>query len=194
MEIYIKQGTKIFRLPVVPPSYEIESGADNQTETVNRLGEVNLIGKRTLKAVNISSLFPAHNYSFCKYANLLTPAESVDLIEDMKNSGAVQLIMTGSKNVNKMFTIDNFTWGEDDGSKDINYTIELKEYRYLKNNGSSRPSNEAASTTYKVVKGDTLPIVSKKTTGTTANWQKIKSDNNLKNNTLKVGQKLTIKV
>lgn len=194
MEIYLKQGSKIFRFPVLPDSYEKETGMDNQTENVNRLGEVNLKGKKNLEGINIQSIFPHQAYSFCKYKDILSPAESVDLIEGMEKTGEVQLIMTGSKAINQMFTIDNFTWGEDDATKDINFTLDLNEYRYINRGGSSSPSNLNAVTWYKVVKGDTLQKVSQKCTGTSNNWLKIKQDNNLTSNALKVGQVLKISV
>ena len=194
MEIYLKQGSKIFRFPVVPSSFEQESSQNNTTENVSKLGEVNLIGKRNLKSIQLESLFPKTAYGFCKYTNLLSPKESVDIIEDMKAGGAVQLIITSSKNINRMFTIDTFNWGQDDASGDINFSLEFNEYRYIKREGSSAPTNSNAAITYTCKKGDTLQKVSMSCTGTTANWEKIKKDNNLKSNNLKKGQKLTIKV
>lgn len=194
MEIYLKQGSKIFRFPVLPDSYEKNTGMDNQTENVNRLGEVNLKGKKQLEAINIQSIFPHTAYNFCKYKNILSPSESVDLIDGMEKSGEVQVIMTGSKTINQMFTIDAFNWGEDDATKDINFTLDLKEYRYISRQGSSAPTNYSAVTWYKVVKGDTLQKVSQKCTGTSNNWQKIYKDNNLTSYSLRVGQVLKISI
>lgn len=194
MDIYIIQGNSQLRIPVLPSSYELESGADNQTETVITLGEISMLGKRTLKTVSISSIFPAQKYWFCNYQTFPKPNECVDMVEKMKNNGYVQLIASGSKKINMFCTIETFTWGEDDGTKDINYTIEFKEYRKISNNGSSRPEKNKAKTTYTVKKGDTLQKISKKTTGTTKNWKTIKKKNKLKSNKLKVGQKLVIKI
>lgn len=193
MEIYLTQGTTILRLPVIPPSYELGSGAGNQTENVNRLGEVNMLGKRTLKTIPISSIFPNQKYWFCQYSTFPTPSKCVEMVEKMKNNGYVHLVITGSKKINMTCTIENFTWGEDDATKDINYTIELKEYRLLSAGGSSRPT-KTIEPMYIVQKGDTLQMVSKKTTGTTENWKKIKKANNLKSNKLKKGQRLIIKI
>lgn len=194
MDIYIIQGNSQLRIPVLPSSYELESGADNQTETVITLGEISMLGKRTLKTVSISSIFPAQKYWFCNYQTFPKPNECVNMVEKMKNNGYVQLIASGSKKINMFCTIETFTWGEDDGTKDINYTIEFKEYRKINNNGSSRPEKNKAKTTYTVKKGDTLQKISKKTTGTTKNWKTIKKKNKLKSNKLKVGQKLVIKI
>lgn len=194
MDIYIMQDDQQLRIPILPSSYELESGADNQTETVITLGEVNLIGKRTLKTVSVSSIFPAQGYWFCNYQTFPKPNECVDMVEKMKNDGYVQLIVTGSKKINILCTIETFSWGEDDGTGDINYTIEFKEYRKVSNNGSSRPAKKKAKTIYTVKKGDTLQKISKKTTGTTKNWKTIKKKNKLKSNKLKVGQKLVIKI
>lgn len=128
MEIWLKQDKTQFRLAVLPPEYELTSESNNTQVVINSLGEINLLGKRKLKNVSFSSFFPAQAYNFCQYTSFPTPKESVELIEKMKNSGVLRLIMTGTP-VNMECTIENFTWGENDGTKDINFTLELKEYR-----------------------------------------------------------------
>ncbi|MBO5093918.1 MAG: LysM peptidoglycan-binding domain-containing protein [Lachnospiraceae bacterium] len=91
--------------------------------------------------------------------------------------------MTGTP-VNMECTIENFTWGENDGTKDINFTLELKEYRKVKvktankeNEELQRTAKEVKSTTYTVVKGDNLSKIAKNLTGNSANWRTIYSRN-----------------
>ena len=191
MEIWLRQGRTKFRFAVLPPEYELTSESNNTQIVINSLGEINLLGKRRLKNISFSSLFPSQKYSFCDYMSFPTPMESVKLIEKMKNNGIVRLTMTGTP-VNIDCTIENFTWGENDGSKDINFTLEFKEYRKVKIRtkpeketlsgkvtpaATERQSNEVSSTTYTVVKGDNLSKIAKNLTGSSANWKAIYEQN-----------------
>lgn len=89
-------------------------------------------------------------------------------------------------------TIESFIWGENDGTKDINFTLEFKEYRKVKIKTKNkkevptqnvtpaeteRPAKEVSSTTYTVVKGDNLNKIAKNLTGSTANWKAIYEQN-----------------
>ncbi len=212
MEIWLNQDKTKFRFPVLPSEYEVTSESNNTQVTVNSLGEINLLGKRKLKNISFSSFFPKTNYSFCEYSSFQTPKESVNLIEKMKNNGVLRLTMTGTP-INMDCTIESFVWGENDGTKDINFTLEFKEYRKVKVKESKkkekvtknlismvtlRPSKEVKSRTYTVVKGDTLTKIAKKLTGSTANWKAIYKQNKktIGDNPKSIypGQKLVVKV
>ncbi len=190
MEIWLKQGKESFRFAVLPPEYEITSESNNTQVTVNSFGEINLLGKRRLKTVSFSSFFPNQKYGFCEYTKFPKPKESVKLVEKMKNNGVLRLTMTGR--VNMECTIESFVWGEDDGTKDINFTLEFKEYRRVKvktkkkkekvtkkvrRTVTGRAGKGITNTTYVVKKGDDLCKISKTLTGTTANWHAICSQN-----------------
>lgn len=191
MEIWLKQGGTKYRFPVLPPEYELTSESNNTQVVINSLGEINLVGKRKLKNVSFSSFFPKQKYDFCQYSSFPTPKETVDTIEKMKNKGVLQLIMTGTP-VNMDCTIETFTWGENDGTKDINFTLEFKEYRKVKVKtkkkkeplpaqvtpaATERPAKEVASTTYTVKSGDCLSKIAKNLTGNSANWHAIYEQN-----------------
>lgn len=191
MEIWLKQNNKSFRFAVLPSEYELTSESGNTQVIINALGEINLIGKRKLKNVSFSSFFPSQQYSFCQYSTFPTPEESVKTIEEMKNNGVLRLTMTGTP-VNMECTIENFTWGENDGTKDINFTLEFKEYRKVKVKtkkhrevlnkkvtaaATSRSSKGVSSTTYTVKKGDCLFNIAKSLTGSSANWKAIYEQN-----------------
>ena len=166
MEIWLKQDKTKFRFAVLPSEYELTSESDNTQVVINSLGEINLLGKRKLKNISFSSFFPKQKYNFCQYTSFPTPKESVTLIEKMKNNGVLRLTMTGTP-VNMDCTIESFVWGENDGTKDINFTLEFKEYRKVKVKTSKkketvtnkvtpaateRAAKEVKSTTYTVVK------------------------------------------
>lgn len=191
MEIWLKQGGTSFRLAVLPSEFELTSESNNTQVVINSLGEINLLGKRKLKNISFSSFFPKEKYNFCQYTSFPMPQESVKLIEDMKNNGVLRLIITGTP-VNMDCTIESFTWGENDGTKDINFTLEFKEYRKVKVKttkkketvtkkvtpaATERAAKEVKSTTYTVVKGDNLSKIAKNLTGSSANWQAIYNQN-----------------
>lgn len=212
MEIWLKQGKKKFRFAVVPPEYEVEDTHNNTPVVINALGEVNLLGKRNLKNISFASFFPKTNYYFCQYSGFPTPKESVKIIEGMKEKGVLRLTATGTP-INMECTIESFVWGENDGTKDINFTLEFKEYRKGKVKvvktketvpknitpaATSRSAKEVTSTTYTVVKGDNLSKIAKNLTGSSANWQAIYNQNKGviggDPNRIYAGQKLVISV
>ena len=85
MEIWLRQNKKSFRFAILPSEYELTSESDNTQVNINKLGEINLIGKRKLKTVSFSSIFPKQKCSFCQYSTFPTPKESVKTIEKMKD-------------------------------------------------------------------------------------------------------------
>jgi len=191
LEIWLRQGRTKFRFAVLPSEYEVTDESGNTQVVINSLGEINLLGKRKLKKISFSSFFPKEKYSFCEYTTFAAPMECVKLIERMKNSGVMRLIMTGTP-VNMECTIENFTWGENDGTKDINFTLDFKEYRRIKiiaaekrevvtksimPVATQRTAKEVKSTTYTVVKGDNLSKIAKNLTGSSANWQAVYNQN-----------------
>lgn len=212
MEIWLKRDKTQFRFAVLPPEYELTSESNNTQVNVNALGEINLIGKRKLKNVSFSSFFPKQQYYFCQYTTFPTPKESVKIIEKMKNKGVLRLTITGTP-INMECTIESFVWGENDGTKDINFTLEFKEYRKVKVKTSKkketvtkkivpattqRASKAVESTTYTVVKGDNLSKIAKNLTGSSANWRAIYNQNKgvigSNPNLIYPGQRLVISV
>lgn len=210
MEIWIKQGKEEIRLPVLPDSYEVASSQNNTLVTVNNIGEVNLLGKRNLRGISFSSFFPKQYYDFCKFKPK-KPIEYVRAIEKMKKEGVIRLIITHV--YNREATIESFTWGEEDGTGDISFTLEFKEYikpkliskkkktsvnkttKKVEKTDTKRFSKKVKTTIYIVKKGDTLSQISKKLTGSSLNYRAIANQNNIKNpNLIYPGQKLVIQI
>lgn len=211
MEIWLKQGTEKLRLPVLPSDFETTFSYSNTDVSITNLGEINLIGNRNLRTVPISSFFPAHEYNFVQYKGFPKPYKCVKLIEKWA-SNPVQLVITGT-NINMQVTIESFVYGEKDGTGDVYFTLELKEYikpkiTEKKTNSSvnknttkveipqtERPTKTVKSTTYTVKKGDTLWDISKRLTGSPSNWRAIANQNGITNErALQIGTKLVIKI
>ena len=128
MEIWLK-GSKRFRFPVIPSSYQVTDEHENNTININSLGEIDLGGKRNLKQVSFSSFFPKNDESYVNHFSM-SPKECVKRIESIKNSngGVCKFIATGVP-INIKCRIISFTWGEQDGTGDIYFSITIQEHR-----------------------------------------------------------------
>lgn len=126
MQIWFKSSGRRLRIPVLPSSYDVTSEQDNTTMTVCNLGEISIKGKRKLRSISFSCFFPKRDDTYVD-GRLKSPSWYVKQIEQMKRKGTVKLTITGSP-VNMKCTIDSFEWGEQDGTGDIAYTINFKEY------------------------------------------------------------------
>ena len=104
--------------------------------------------------------------------------------------------------------IESITYSEVDGTGDVYFILELKEYKFIKAsnvtttttaNGTtlkvSETKREIKTTPneYVVNQGDTLWGIAKKVTGEGSNYKVIVEKNNIKNpDLIKVGQRLVI--
>lgn len=218
MEIWLKHGKEKIKLPFLPSGYDIQSPQNNETVTTVNGKETTLIGKKGLRSVSWSSWFPKGKPSYLQKKSGYTgkPWGYINKIGKMKGK-VITLVMTGT-NVNFQATIENFNYGEKDGSGDVEYSIELKEYPKLQTKKKTTIQKETTKTnstkakkadtktntkevktkTYIVRQGDTLTGIAKKQTGTSANWKAIYNANKkiIGSNPNKIypGQKLVIKV
>lgn len=214
MEIWIKNDDYKLRLPVLPSSYTIGSESNNTSVNINAIGEVNLIGNRTLDTVTFSALFPAkYNATYCDIKPEYAPKEYRTILTKMQRAGKVHLQITGTK-FNKDCTIESLSSHEDDGTGDLTIDFSFKEYRLPKvtkkkattkkqkskkktKTTASRTSKSTKNKTYTVKKGDCLSAITKSQTGKSSNWKAIYADNKSvigsNPNKIKPGQKLKIR-
>ena len=60
MNFWLKHNdTDKFKLPVTPEKFEVTVDHKNTVVNIVSLGDINLLGKTGLKAVSLSSFFPA---------------------------------------------------------------------------------------------------------------------------------------
>lgn len=120
-----------FQFPVNPSSYSLKTGNNNTVVIVEKLGEINLLGKPKLAEINLEGFFPNQNYSFCKYTGFPIPYDCVKIIETWRiNNVAPRLIITGT-DVNMLVSIEGFEHGENDSTGDIQFNLTLKEYKII---------------------------------------------------------------
>lgn len=183
MQFWLIQGTDSLWLPVPPPEFSIQRGRNNSTVSVEDFGEVTLIGGKKLAPVSISSFFPAQQYSFCQTTNIRHPYACVELIEKWIESKKPIQFLISETNINMLCTIETFTYGEKDGTGDVYFTIDLKEYKILNAETSSEEStgnrivSKKKPSTYTVKKGDTLMLIAKMCVGNSSLWKSIYEKN-----------------
>lgn len=160
MNFWIKHTEKDkFVLPVTPSSYDIDVAQKNTVVNVISKGEVNLLGKTGLKSVKLSSFFPAQDYNFSN-ADRKDPDYYVDKLESWRKSNTlIRFIISGVINI--QCSIESFSWGQKDGTKDIYYDLTLKEYREVSTKKRTTKTVKKASK-HKIKKGDTLYKLAKK--------------------------------
>lgn len=129
--ISINNNEEVILLPVSPSEYEVSEPWDNQ-ETMGINGPMNIIQNKGLGATKIESFFPVRDYPFLLNRELWG-MEYVEKIKKWRSRKVpIRFIITenGNTEVNMPVTIDNFTYGKSK-SGNINYTLELKEFRFV---------------------------------------------------------------
>ena len=196
------------RLPVIPSSFEVSIPHQNTTVNITNLGEINLIGKAGLMNMTIESFFPNQKYNFCLYKDFNKPYEYIKQLLKWKNSGKpIRIIVTGTP-INYAMAIESLTYSEVDGTGDVYFSLELKEYKFISTPAvkTITTKNESTLTTptttrevksppdsYVVKQGDTLWLIAKKLTGDGSNYKVIAQKNGITDpSKLLVGQRLVI--
>ena len=180
-------GEKI-TLPVTPRQYEVSTGQGNKVVNVEQVGEALVFGLPSAQRITFSSFFSAtvHDYPFV-VGDSLEPSFFVEKLKKWKESRQpVRIIITDSP-INLMTGIMKFDYKEQDGSRDIYYTLTLTEYKDLNtplaNNNKQvdettglkdRPSpDKKAESASKLKKAKDVVDVAKKCYGQANKWRRI---------------------
>ena len=202
MEIYLGTDNDKIRFPVVPSAIGVSRSNNIDTQSVLKLGEVPIFNGTSLKTIELTSFFPNQEYSFCDYVGFMKPYEFSDKIQKWMYEGKPLRIIVTDSPTNMQCLIQQFDTVEQDGTRDLYFTLNLLEYRpievpNLSNNNQSnnnqsnsqnisRPSenndssNSNQQKTHKVVKGDSLWAIAQKYYGKGSLYPKIKEANKTK--------------
>lgn len=200
MEIYLGTDNDKIRFPVVPPSIGVNRSNNIDTESVIKLGEVPIFNGTSLKTIEFTSFFPNQEYSFCDYTGFMKPYEFSEKIQKWMYEGKPLRIIVTDSPTNMQCLIQQFDTVEQDGTRDLYFTLNLLEYRpievpNLSSSNTSSNSNNTQNTsrpnevntnsnnqqkTHKVVRGDTLYDIAKKYYGNGNLYPKIKEANKTK--------------
>lgn len=135
--ISINNNEDVIELPVIPEEFDVGSPFSNETFDSMKQ-QLNLIGLRDLKTLEIESFFPIHDYPFLR-SRRLWGMEYIERIERWRDRRLpLRLIITNENTkgfkLNLPVTIDNFDYGTEK-SGDINYRLSLKEFAFVKVSG-----------------------------------------------------------
>lgn len=195
MEIYLGTDNDKIRFPVVPPSIGVNRSNNIDAESVIKLGEVPIFNGTSLKTIEFTSFFPNQEYNFCDYTGFMKPYEFSEKIQKWMYEGKPLRVIITDSPTNMQCLIQQFDTVEQDGTRDLYFTLNLLEYRpievpNLSNSSSSsssdnltRPSEEITNNTqktHKVVKGDCLWDIAQKYYGKGSLYPKIKEANTSK--------------
>lgn len=216
MEIYLGTDNDKIRFPVVPSSIGVNRNNNIDTESVIKFGEVPIFNGTALKTIEFTSFFPNQEYSFCDYTGFMKPYEFSEKIQKWMYEGKPLRIIVTDSPTNMQCLVQQFDTVEQDGTRDLYFTLNLLEYRPIEvpnlnnqnsnlNNtqNTSRPNDTNNSTTntqkiHKVVKGDCLYNIAKKYYGNGNLYTKIKEANKSKypslskNNIIQINWELII--
>lgn len=193
-------------LPVTPSKYSVTTSQNNKTVDILEFGEAQLFGNPQLTRLSFETFFPAtkHEYPFV-VGDSIEPTEAVEKIKKWKESKKpVRVIITDSP-FNMMMAIKSFNWKEQDGSRDIYYSLSFIEWKDLNTNSANndKPIDEKTglkkrsveSTPPKpdsVKKAKDILEASKKAYGQFKYWRGIANANGLKMLALKNVRSLII--
>lgn len=200
MEIYLGTDNDKIRFPVVPSSIGVNRSNNIDAESVIKLGEVPIFNGTSLKTIEFTSFFPNQEYNFCDYTGFMKPYEFSEKIQKWMYEGKPLRVIVTDSPTNMQCLIQQFDTVEQDGTRDLYFTLNLLEYRpievpNLSSSNTSSNSNNAQNTsrpsetntnsnnqqkTHKVVRGDTLYDIAKKYYGKGSLYPKIKEANKTK--------------
>ena len=127
-QIFLKGGSggEKIQFPVPPGEFRAKVQQNNQTVNISNIGDINMIGNDGLKEVSFSSFFPAQEYSFC-VCTPESPYSYVQTIDKWRKGRLPCRITIADTEVNLPVTIESFEYGEEDGTGDVVFSLDLKE-------------------------------------------------------------------
>ena len=175
-------------LPVTPESYTIDHGNHVETVNLHTVGDYNLPGGRTLFTCTLSGLLPRKWYPFVLPEASLDPFTYIDFFEFSSDRREVCRFVVSDTPTIADVLIENWQYGERDGTNDVYYTLTLR--RFLAAQGvrtqsldaaRSAPAQTVTQQTYTVVKGDTLSAICRRFYGDASLYPALAKDNGIVN-------------
>lgn len=128
-KIIFRAGSTEIVLPVTPSSFRVSKGIKVETVNIHGLGDVRVAGYASLDNISIESFFPAQSYSFA-VATYKDPYVLAAQFETWSHERTVVRFIVSGTTINIPVLIETISFGEQDGSNDVYYTLNLSEYRY----------------------------------------------------------------
>lgn len=186
---YNAEKSKI-QIPVLPETFDIKNGSNNNSVDIVGLGEITIMQSRPALQFSFSSFFPSTKFPGLKVSKITKPLKLVKKINKWKSGKKPVHFICTSLGIDLYCTIEHFNYSESGGDVGtINYSITLKEYREItvrkikvkkkKKKGvftastTKRVNNKTQAKTYTVKKGDCLYNIAKSQLGDSSRWKEI---------------------
>lgn len=184
----------------IPMPWEIVDGQKISTVDLMNFGEVEDGSKPAPRTVSLQRFFPTRNMGFVTNAEFRDKWEYVRAFKEAKDKSIeVEYSITGTP-IDIKCKITNFTYGREDGTGNVKYTLDLKENKktieYQENDttiGEAHVTNDGYGHFWEVKDGDTVFSICKWAYGDSTKFKTLLDKNNLKNiNQVKVGMFLCL--
>ncbi|MEG3030092.1 MAG: LysM domain-containing protein [Oscillospiraceae bacterium] len=130
-ELSSNDRQEIIILPVNPQSFAISYQQQNKVISLVDVGEVNTLGNRGLATISsIDSFFPCEDSPFYRYAQM-PPERYVETIKCWQEKKEPLRLIITDMNITIAVAIESFGTTIVEGSKDVAYALQLKEFRFL---------------------------------------------------------------
>lgn len=190
-------------MPVTPPDFEVEVGRLVEQVDMASTGQVNLPGLLSLFNEQKEFLLPSSARSYTEAGYSGDPYVVVDRLVRWSTDGDVLRLIVTQTPVNLPVLLAPVRYGQRDGTGDVYVTLTMRQYRELTaesmeqastgNAARSQSAEEKGTTTYTVVKGDTLWGICRRTYGQGGLAYRLAAYNGIKNaNLIYPGQKITL--
>ena len=145
-------------MPVMPSEYGVGRGINIETINIHALGDAALAGYPSLETINLTCLLPAQHYSFC-VAPPLPPYDYVAYLRSWCLDRAVIRYIVTDTPVNVGVRVERIEYGENDGSRDVNISITLREFRELRAVTVQRPEEPVRDSAEELQNGEQSHVV-----------------------------------
>lgn len=214
--LYSNDGKESIQLPVNPPALNISDGSSITTIDTIGIGEITIIGKRKPVEITLASFFPAEPGRYLHFIKgmekrdipeIKAPYAYIEILKRWKEMEKdIRLIITDTP-VNIPAVIENLTYGEEGGSRDVRYELQLREFRTYElkptlegkkvvpvstDKKQTRKDQTAPGGIYVVKAGDSLWKIARTVYGDGSKYKDIMTRNKLKSDLILVGQRLKI--
>lgn len=181
------------QLPVLPTSFKVKNGSNNDSVNVAGLGEIIIMQSRPALQFSFSSFFPAAKFPGLQVSNITKPLTLIEKINSWKASKKPIHFIATACGIDLYATIENFDYSEEGGDPGTyQYSITLKEYREITvrqvkvnipkatatvKKEQPRVDNTVQPKTYTVKSGDCLWNIAKKFYGNGSRYTEIYNAN-----------------
>ena len=127
----------VLQLPVNPASVQVTIGSNNQVQNVVGLGDVTIIRNRKQAEYRFDCFFPSFDglLGFINTRSYISapllkggPEYYISQIESVRNNRTPVRFIVSDLDINVLVTVESFEYVPEAGTKDIRYSMQLREY------------------------------------------------------------------